>query len=151
MAHPSNVAERIRTSRERLGLTQAALGARLGVTRSQVTLWETGGRNPSPTSLKQIAAALAISVEWLATGKGASKSAPGGSLQGVDEQLLELVVEAVQAAFKRRKLDSNSKRFAHTVAAVYAAGVILWAASQNRDTNQFHERLVDMADLAIGA
>ena len=150
MAHPSDVAERIRTTRERLGLTQAALGARLGVTRSQITLWETGGRNPSPTSLKQIAAALAVNVEWLATGKGPSKVPPGG-LQGVDEQLLELVVEAVQAAFKRRKLDSNSKRFAHTVVAVDAAGAILWIASQHRDTSQLHERLVDMADLAIGA
>lgn len=150
MLHPSEVAERIRNTRESLGLTQAALGARLGVTRSQITLWETGGRNPSPTSLKQIAAALAVNVEWLTTGEGPSKIPTGGT-QGVDEQLLELVVEAVQAAFKRRKLDTNSKRFAHTVVAVYAAGAILWRASNCRSPGQFHERLVDMADLAIGA
>ena len=150
MTQPSAVAVRIRQTRESQGLTQAALAARLGVTRSQITLWETGARNPSPTSLKHIAAALGLHVEWLATGKGVPKPFPAYN-EGVDAQLHELVVEAVHAAFKRRRLDTNSKRFTHVVVMVYAAAVILWANSSQTDATRFREHLLSAAELALGA
>lgn len=150
MTQPSPVALRIRQTRESQGLTQAALAARLGVTRSQITLWETGARNPSPTSLKEIAVTLGVQVEWLVTGQGAPKPSPATS-RGVDAQLHELVVEAVQAAFKRRKLDTNSKRFTQVVVMVYAMAVILWASPTQVDTGRFREYLLVTAELALGA
>lgn len=150
MTHASDVAGRIRETRESRGLTQAALGARLGVTRSQITLWETGGRNPSPTSLKQIALALGVAVEWLATGKGSAKPAhpPNGE---VDAQLFEMVVEAVHAAFRSHRMDPNSKRFAQVVVTVYATALLLWPGAAHRDQTRFRDHLLDTAKLALGA
>jgi transcriptional regulator with XRE-family HTH domain len=150
MAHASDVAGRIREMRESRGLTQAALGARLGVTRSQVTLWETGGRNPSPTSLKQIALALGVAVEWLVTGRGSAKPAHPPNRE-VNVQLFEVVVEAVHEAFKDHRLDTNSKRFAQVVVTVYASALFFWPSASHRDPTRFREHLLDTAKLALGA
>ena len=149
MARLSNVATRIRETRESRGLTQAALGAQLQVTRSQVTLWETGGRNPSPTSLTHIARALGVEVEWLATGKGPQRAS--SPLGGIDPKLHELVVEAVQGAFKRRRLDIHSKRFTQVVVMVYATSILLWASHSDHDIARFREHLAGASDLALGA
>lgn len=50
---------RIRHLRERLGLTQEKLAARLGVAFPTVNRWENGHTQPSPLALKQIEALLA--------------------------------------------------------------------------------------------
>ena len=145
-----NVAERIQETRKSQGLTQAALAARMGVTRSQVTLWETSGRNPSPTSLKRIAMALGVDVEWLATGNGMPK-ALSASTGAIDPQLFQMVIEAVHAAFRKRKLNANSQRFTQVVVTVYTASIILWINSAHRDTEQFRAYLAGATDLALGA
>lgn len=150
VAHLPGIADRIRMTRESRGLTQSALAARLGVARSQITLWETGGRNPSPTSVTQLALALGIDVEWLATGQGLPKP-PLAMIGGVDPQLFELVVEAVHEAFKRRKLDVASKRFTQVVVVVYATAAVLWTANAHQDATQFREHLLSAAVLALGA
>ncbi len=41
-----NFSETIRTERERLGLTQAGVAARLGVSKSVIEKWEAGTRTP---------------------------------------------------------------------------------------------------------
>ncbi len=148
MAHHPGIAVRIREIRESQGLTQASLAARMGVTRSQVTLWETGGRNPSPTSLKEIAQALGVAVEWLATGKGSPR--PASSYDGLDPELLQMVLESAQSAFRKRGLDTNSRRFVQTVVTVYAASIILWAAS-SKDVHRLQEQLASAMELALGA
>ena len=142
------VATRIRETRESQGLTQAALAARLDVTRSQITLWETGGRNPSPTSLKDISLALGVDVEWLATGKVSPKPVTSGE---VDPQLFQMVVEAVHTAFQTHRLDTNSKRFTQVVVTVYSVAVILWATSAHQDSAKFREHLDGAAEIALSA
>jgi transcriptional regulator with XRE-family HTH domain len=146
----SSVASRIRETRESRGLTQASLAAQLGVTRSQVTLWETGGRNPSPNSLKELAQALQVDLEWLVKGKGSSR--PIRQLkEGLDPELLQLVVDAVLSAFQKRGLDIHSRRFTQVVVLVYTATVVLWAGSSSKDVGQFREQLEGAAELALGA
>lgn len=61
---------RIRAARERQGLTQAALAARVGVTRSAVAQWETGRSGQVGTNLAQIASVLEVGVEHLLLGGG---------------------------------------------------------------------------------
>lgn len=50
--------ERIRTERERLGLTQAELGDRIGSTQPAVARLEAGGVTPSLDTLGRVAKAL---------------------------------------------------------------------------------------------
>lgn len=55
----------IRTCRIRAGLTQAELASRLGVDRTSITKWETGGASPRTGKLLEIARELGCTVEEL--------------------------------------------------------------------------------------
>ena len=68
----SAIGLRIKTARERLGLTQAALASQVGVTRSAVAQWETGRSGQVGSNLAQIAAILGVGVEHLLLGGGAA-------------------------------------------------------------------------------
>jgi transcriptional regulator with XRE-family HTH domain len=52
------LAERARGAREKLGITQAELAARIGSTQPAVARLEAGGVSPSLDTLSRIAAAL---------------------------------------------------------------------------------------------
>jgi transcriptional regulator with XRE-family HTH domain len=54
--------ERIRRRRRELGLSQSALGTRLGITFQQVQKYENGTNRVSATMLMKLADALALSV-----------------------------------------------------------------------------------------
>lgn len=53
-----DLAERVRNAREKLGVTQAELAARIGSTQPAVARLEAGGVNPSLDTLSRIADAL---------------------------------------------------------------------------------------------
>lgn len=64
--------QRIRLARRHANLSQAQLGASVGVQRSAVSHWEAAqGKNPSVAHMRHIALATAVQFEWLATGRGA--------------------------------------------------------------------------------
>lgn len=52
----------LKTEREKAGLTQEALGDKVGVTRKAVSHYERGRRRPSPETAQRIGAALRI--DW---------------------------------------------------------------------------------------
>ncbi len=54
----SDLAERVRSAREKVGITQADLAARIGSTQPAVARLEAGGVSPSLDTLSRIAAAL---------------------------------------------------------------------------------------------
>ncbi len=63
--------QRIRLARRHAGLSQAALGALVGVQRSAVGHWEAArGKFPSVAHLREIAMVTGVQFEWLATGRG---------------------------------------------------------------------------------
>ncbi|UNK51001.1 helix-turn-helix transcriptional regulator [Lysobacter sp. S4-A87] len=63
--------QRIRLARRHRGLSQAALGAAVGVQRSAVGHWEAArGKYPSVAHLREIALVTGVQFEWLATGRG---------------------------------------------------------------------------------
>jgi HTH-type transcriptional regulator / antitoxin HipB len=53
-----DLAERVRRAREKLGITQAELAARIGSTQPSVARLEAGGVSPSLDTLSRIATAL---------------------------------------------------------------------------------------------
>lgn len=56
------VGERIRAARQRLGITQAQLGQKVGKTASVVSAYETGLKTPHVADLPAIAEALSVSI-----------------------------------------------------------------------------------------
>ena len=55
MPEANDLSGLVRSLRERLGLTQEKLAAKLGVTFASVNRWENCKTKPSPLALKQIA------------------------------------------------------------------------------------------------
>ena len=57
--------ERIAAARKAAGLTQEALGEKLGVSRQAVSKWETGAADPSTANLLALARLYGVSPEEL--------------------------------------------------------------------------------------
>jgi transcriptional regulator with XRE-family HTH domain len=74
------VGEIIRSTRERAGMTQSALGEALNVTQTCVSYWEAGRRDIGVTDLIRIAAALGVQAADLLplSGPGAEPQLPDG-------------------------------------------------------------------------
>jgi len=70
MPASSTIAVRIRTLREQRRLTQAALGAELGVSRAHLTKVERGASLPGRELLVALANYFEVSLDWLAEGRG---------------------------------------------------------------------------------
>jgi transcriptional regulator with XRE-family HTH domain len=73
------VGERVRAAREDAGLSQEALGAKLGVTQTAVSYWEAGKRDPGVADLLRIADALSVTASSLLP-LPHQEAAPGSSL-----------------------------------------------------------------------
>lgn len=65
--------ERIREVRKHYNLTMEEFGARIGTTRSTISCYENGTRNPSNAVLLSISKEFNIRLEWLQTGEGEMK------------------------------------------------------------------------------
>ncbi len=76
------MSNRIKIAREGLGLTQAELGAAVGVSQTCVWNWEAGYTKPRPKSLGPLASALKVSVEHLQTGSPVERAGPD-TVEGV--------------------------------------------------------------------
>jgi len=97
--------QRIRLARRHAGLSQAALGAAVGVQRSAVGHWEAArGKFPSVAHLREIALITGVQFEWLATGRGTMGLSPDTALDSVaaaDAMLVEDPLELrLLAAFR---------------------------------------------------
>ncbi|MBN2224969.1 MAG: helix-turn-helix transcriptional regulator [Deltaproteobacteria bacterium] len=60
--------ENIKNIRRKKGLTQEELGGLLGVGKSAVSRWESGEREVTLATMRSIAAALDVGLEWLVEG-----------------------------------------------------------------------------------
>ncbi|MFQ5562814.1 MAG: helix-turn-helix domain-containing protein [Parvularculaceae bacterium] len=63
-----SIGDRIRRARKSLGLNQACLARRVGVSQPAVANWESGVHDPRRLMLVKLADALGVSAEWLAEG-----------------------------------------------------------------------------------
>lgn len=80
--------ERIARLRGRLGLTQAALGRRCGVSRRTVSDWESGRSRPRPKRLCVLAKALGVAEAYIEQGDvGLYRRALEELMEQLDERL----------------------------------------------------------------
>ena len=62
--------DRIRLAREQAGLSQRALAKVMEMNHASISILEAGKREPTPRTLKGIADATGVNLEWLKTGEG---------------------------------------------------------------------------------
>lgn len=67
---PQTLAERLWAARERMGLTQRALGARIGVGQAAVSAWEKGQSVPRESAWPLLTRSLGVGQHALETGEG---------------------------------------------------------------------------------
>lgn len=95
------VADRIKTLREQVGMTQTALAKQLGITRSSVNAWELGISVPSTQYIVELAALFKVSTDYLLC---VDRSA-AIDVSGLTEDDTELVTSLVRhLRRKNRKL-----------------------------------------------
>lgn len=68
------VGARIRAQRCKLALTQRELAAKVGVAPLEISRWERGVNRPRAHSLKPLAQALGVGIDWLFEGGPAGGS-----------------------------------------------------------------------------
>ena len=61
----AQLGEILRTERERRGLSQREIARRIGVSKSAVSLWESGARSMAAVSLAKYCAVLGVSIEYI--------------------------------------------------------------------------------------
>lgn len=94
---------RIKELRKALGLTQAKFAQRIGLKQQTITLIETGKRNISDYSIRNICREFKVNEEWLRTGKG-EMFLPGPS-STLDALAEEYRLNESDRALVRRILD----------------------------------------------
>ena len=121
-ASRAGVANRIRIARRRVGLSQAALAARIGVRRAAVTQWEHPEKTlPSTTNLLQVAVETGVAWDWLATGRGPVSLEPSDDKRAgihADHVAVSQEEQRVLAAFRRanpRQRDAFTRMLAAVV------------------------------------
>ena len=108
MTPSPEIGRRIRETRHERGLTQDALAARTGVSRSAVAQWETGRAGQVTAHLAAIAAALEVGVEYLVHGAASRAPARAGS----SDELALLRLYRACAAEDRQFLLRTARRMA---------------------------------------
>lgn len=73
---PQTIGERLWAAREQMGLTQRALGSRIGVGQAAVSAWEKGQSIPRESTWPLLVRSLGISRHAIETGEGFEVSLP---------------------------------------------------------------------------
>ena len=66
--------ERIKLIRKRKNLSQEEFGSRIGITRSSVSLLESGRNSPSEQTIMLICKEFGVNEVWLRTGEGGDEN-----------------------------------------------------------------------------
>ncbi len=114
--------DRLAGAREAAGLSQEALGNRLGVELTTVAAWEDDMDEPRANRLQMLAGMLNVSLSWLLTGRGDGPEAPAegdDSNRALADMLSEmrmLRAEMMQAAERIATLEKRLRRHLGTQA-----------------------------------
>lgn len=97
------IPEKIKTLREKKGITQAELAKQLGITRSGVNAWEMGISMPSTQYIVYLAQFFGVSTDYLLGVETSSVV----SVAGLSDREIAAVVEIIQCF--------RNKNFSNTV------------------------------------
>lgn len=90
----SEVKDRIKEARRRAGLTQAALGDRLGRSKGAISQWETGLGVPDYQALGKLCELSGLTADYIVRGKAAATPQDADSLEvAIGRRLLRLPIE----------------------------------------------------------
>ncbi len=116
----STLGERIGVARDRAGLTEGELAARLAVQRRTIDAWEGDGAEPRANMLTMLAGVLGVSPAWLLSGAGDGVSAPEDAEAILDDRALrlQLAAELREAVAVQAALQKRIARIADALAAI---------------------------------
>jgi transcriptional regulator with XRE-family HTH domain len=146
--------ERIRAARERLGRNRNQLARELGTSWQHVGRWEDGLTEPSPESLRRIAAFLDVSVDYLLTGSEfVTRAEPAG--EGLGDFLRSYapadISEAEVAWLRAAPIDHAGATPGEYVNMLHAlrAGAGPGSTARAPRVKSGRQRKVDWGDIAI--
>ena len=97
------IADKIKTLREKKGITQSELAGSLGITRSAVNAWEMGITVPSTQYVVQLARCFNVSTDYLLDLPATATI----SVEGLTEREIASLVEIVQCYKSRKVYDED--------------------------------------------
>lgn len=114
------VGQRIAQKRKELGLSQEALGDRLGVTRQSIYKWESDSALPEVEKLITLAKLFGVSVGWLLGVEEVAAPENSGELSETQRKMVEEIVDRYIAALPKPD-PQRQRRFFRRGAVVFAA------------------------------
>ena len=116
----STLGERIGVARDRAGLSEEELAARLAVQRRTVDAWEGDGAEPRANTLAMLAGVLGVSPAWLLSGAGEGVSSPDAAGEAPDDRALRLrlATELREAVAVQALVQKRIARIADALAAI---------------------------------
>ena len=97
------IADKIKTLREKRGITQSELANRLGITRSGVNAWEMGISIPSTQYIVLLAKFFDVSTDYLLDLPNTATI----SVEGLTEREIASLVEVVQCYKNKKAVDRD--------------------------------------------
>ena len=100
----SDIGQRIKQLREKLGLSQREFAEKIGKSRIGVAQWEAGKRTPDESTLKLIAKEFGVSEEWLKTGEGeVFVKKPPEFVEGLDDFLKDFLTSYLELSEEEKQ------------------------------------------------
>lgn len=131
--------QRIAQERKRLGLSQEALGEKLGISRQAISKWESDGAVPEIDKLIALSKLFGVSVGWLL---GVEKQQENRT-----EELNETQLKMVEEIVRRYQPESMEKKFPWIAgilmlgAALVIVAVLFSFAFRNRGMDAYDDRI----------
>ena len=98
-----DIGQRIAQKRKELGLSQEALGERLGVSRQSIYKWESDTALPEVEKLIALAKLFGVSIGWLLGVEEAAVSSDSGELTPAQLAMVQEIVDRYVAAMPQPK------------------------------------------------
>lgn len=125
---------RLKQAREQSGLSQKKLAQLISVNHSLISMMESGERNPSPRTLRDIAAVCGVRLEWLRDGE------PPMIEPVQDGEDVETIIDQLS---KEYKLEGTKRQLIEaflTLPVQYQDGVVAYAEALVEKIRQAEEK-----------
>lgn len=114
--------QRIAVCRKQLGISQEALGEKVGVSRQAISKWEADGAVPEIDKLIALSKLFSVSVGWLLGVETEAQTSP--EKEEVSEEMLHKLEQVVQRYVPKKQPLSKKKKILLGI----AAGILGWMA-----------------------